>query len=74
MPGRGLISVDKSRPLLTNSGHRKLMLDPRSGDQPPGQKPAHLDCRPDATLLPGMSGLGYNYPTERDRWMPSMSA
>ena len=58
MPDRGLISVDKSRPLLTNSGHKKLMLGPRSGGHATGQKPAHLDCRPDATLLPVYNAMG----------------
>jgi hypothetical protein len=29
--GQGLISVDKSRPLLTNSGHKKLILGLRFG-------------------------------------------
>lgn len=44
MTGWGLISVDKSRPLLTNFGHKKLIPGPRSGDlvaiHATGQKPA----------------------------------
>jgi hypothetical protein len=54
----GLISVDKSRRLLINSGHKKLIPGPRSGDPvaiyATGQKtrPIVVYCRPDATPLP----------------------
>jgi hypothetical protein len=59
MPGRRLISVDKSRPLLTNSGHKKLMLGPRSGDHATGQKPPIVAyCCPDATLHPVYNSMG----------------
>jgi hypothetical protein len=57
MPGRGLISVDKSRPVLTNSGHKKLMLGPRSGDRPETRIVAY--CCPDATLLPVYNSMGW---------------
>jgi hypothetical protein len=60
--GQGLISVDKSRPLLTSAGHKKLILGPRSADpvaiHATGQKirPIIAYCRPDATPLPVSTG------------------
>jgi len=59
MTGRGLISVDKSRPLLTNSGHKKLILGLRFGNpiaiHATGQKPAR--SLPIVALTPHHSRL-----------------